>query len=230
EIGIGGLSIDLSSPSLAAALVAEATPDPGEAKRLREALNRKDAAGVARHGGRLAATLGVLLRESGEAGRALAALGALSLTGQAGADANRLADVVGRLRAWRADLSLTVDLIENRGFEYHTGLCFTIFARDVRGELGRGGRYVAGADFTAAAGESATGFTIYTDTILRALPAAPQPRAIFVAADEGLAARLRDEGWTTVAALGNCADIRAEARRLGCTHALIDDRIVELGA
>jgi ATP phosphoribosyltransferase regulatory subunit len=32
------------------------------------------------------------------------------------------------------------------------------------------------------------------------------------------AAELREQGWITVNALEPCADWRAEARRLGCTH------------
>ncbi|MCH9012541.1 MAG: ATP phosphoribosyltransferase regulatory subunit, partial [Proteobacteria bacterium] len=39
---------------------------------------------------------------------------------------------------------------------------------------------------------------------------------------------LRAEGWITLAGLEAGADAAAEARRLGCGHALIDDRIVAL--
>ena len=56
------------------------------------------------------------------------------------------------------------------------------------GELGRGGRYQAG---DPAAPEPATGFTLYTDTILRTLPAPPPRRRVLVplGADRGKPAR-----------------------------------------
>ena len=77
-------------------------------------------------------------------------------------------------------LQLTIDPVEMRGFEYHTGLCFTLFARGVRGELGRGGRYMAGDAYAAAGGEPATGFTLYIDTLIRALPAPAGARRLYV--------------------------------------------------
>jgi ATP phosphoribosyltransferase regulatory subunit len=230
DIGTPGLSVDLSSPTLAAAIVAAAGIAGDAARSLRNALDRKDAASVAAHGGEAAALLGALLRASGEPSRALETLRASALPPGAVADAQRLAAVVSTLRARRPDLELTVDLVENRGFEYHTGLCFTLFARGVRGELGRGGRYLAGGDFADQA-EPATGFTLYTDTILRALPARGPARRAFVPLDApaGTAERLRAEGWSTLAALEDGTDAAAEARRLGCSHVWIAGAIRALG-
>jgi ATP phosphoribosyltransferase regulatory subunit len=223
EIGTPGLSVDLSSPTLAASIIDSAALPAAQASQLRGALDRKDAASVARLGGAAAATLGTLLRESGDAARALQALDAIALPARAAEDARRLRDVVAALAVRRPALSLTVDLVENRGFEYHTGLCFTLFARGVRGELGRGGRYLAGGDFAGNAGEPATGFTLYTDTILRALPAAAPARLVFVPVDAPPTTgdALRADGWSTLAALEPAADPHAEARRLGCSHVWI---------
>jgi ATP phosphoribosyltransferase regulatory subunit len=110
-----------------------------------------------------------------------------------------------------------------RGFEYQTGVSFTIFARGVRGELGRGGRYrTGGAD---PVGEAATGFTLYTDTVLRALPGPlPTKRVLLpLGTDYAEAQALRALGWHTVAAMADLADLAAEARRLSCSHILTVD-------
>jgi ATP phosphoribosyltransferase regulatory subunit len=215
DIGARGLSVDLSSPTLVGAIIEGTGLAGDQAALLRNALDRKDAAAVATHGGEAAAMLGLLLRESGDAARALAALRTASLPPRATEDARRLEEVVATLGARRPDLAVTVDLVENRGFEYHTGLCFTLFARGVRGELGRGGRYLAGGDFAAGGGEAATGFTLYTDTILRALPAPAPARSVFVPMD--------------APALEAHDDTIAEARRLGCSHAWIAGKIHTLG-
>ncbi len=231
DIGARGLSVDLSSPTLVGAIIEGAGLSGDEAVRLRNALDRKDAAAVATHGGTAAAMLGLLLRESGDAARALTALRTADLPARATEDARRLEEVVATLRARRPDLAVTVDLVENRGFEYHTGLCFTLFARGVRGELGRGGRYLAGGDFAAGGGEAATGFTLYTDTILRALPAPVPARRVFVPMDAPASTgeALRVAGWATLAALALHDDTIAEARRLGCSHAWIAGTIHTLG-
>jgi ATP phosphoribosyltransferase regulatory subunit len=216
DIGARGLSVDLSSPTLVGAIIEGTGLAGDQAALLRNALDRKDAAAVATHGGEAAAMLG--LRTAG-------------LPPRATEDARRLEEVVATLGARRPDLAVTVDLVENRGFEYHTGLCFTLFARGVRGELGRGGRYLAGGDFAAGGGEAATGFTLYTDTILRALPAPAPARSVFVPMDAPASTgeALRAGGWATLAALEAHDDTIAEARRLGCSHAWIAGKIHTLG-
>ena len=123
---------------------------------------------------------------------------------------------------------MTLDPVEHRGFEYQTGASFTLFARGVRGELGRGGRYdVPGR---AGEGEFSTGFTLYMDSVLRALPRRSPRAKVFLPAgcDPERARALRAEGWVTLSDLAPAADARAEARRLGCTHVLVDERLVSL--
>lgn len=230
EVGVERLCVDLSSPTLAASIIDGAGLEAARAKQLREALDRKDAAAVARVGGPAATSLGLLLKESGEAARALAALDAVALPPRAAEDAGRLKAVVDVLRARNPALAVTVDLVENRGFEYHTGLCFTLFSRGVRGELGRGGRYLAGADFAGGEGEPATGFTLYTDTVLHALPAPEIRRLVYVplAAPAEIGASLRTQGWATLAGLTTDANDADQARHLGCTHIWRDGRVVAL--
>jgi ATP phosphoribosyltransferase regulatory subunit len=89
---------------------------------------------------------------------------------------------------------------------------FSLLGPKVRGDFGRGGRYIN------QAGEAATGFTLYLDTLLRALPSPPRPRRVFVplGTPPAEAARLRAEGWTTIQGVEPASDEAAEARRLGC--------------
>src|SRR5216684_3765607 len=150
---------------------------------------------------------------------------AYGITGErARLERERLGAVLDGLAATIPALKVTVDPVENRGFEYHTGISFTFFARvgpelGPLGELGRGGRYQAGAPDVP---EPATGFTLYTDTVLRTLPAPPPRRRMLVPpdTDPARARTLRAEGWITVAALLPAADWRKEARRLDCGHVL----------
>jgi ATP phosphoribosyltransferase regulatory subunit len=113
--------------------------------------------------------------------------------------------------------------VENRGFEYHTGVGFTIFCRHCAGEIGRGGRY-------SAHGEPAVGATLFMDTLLELLPESAPARRVYLpfGADRALAARLRDEGWVTIEGLAASKDDAAEAKRLRCSHVLAHGRIEEI--
>ncbi len=232
-LGVPHVTVDVTMPTLVPA-VADAYAIAGpQAAALRSALDHKDAAAVAAAAGAAAGVIGRLLAAAGPAEAALAALDRLDLPPRARAERMRLGAVLDGLRDAAPDLTVTVDPVENRGFEYHTGISFTFFAGGAAasgssGELGRGGRYQAG---DPAAPEPATGFTLYTDTILRTLPDAPPPRRLFLplGAARAHAARFRDKGWITVAALEPAADWRSEARRLGCTHVFEDGEPRALG-
>jgi ATP phosphoribosyltransferase regulatory subunit len=225
-VGAPFLSVDLTLPTLVPA-IAEAYGIEGErALALRDALDHKDVAAVAKLAGEAGDLLARLVAAAGAAGRTRAALDRLDLPERARRERDRLGAVLDGLRGAVPGLKVTVDPVENRGFEYHTGISFAFFARVDRdlgplGELGRGGRYLAG---DPAAPEPATGFTLYTDTIFRTLPPPPPGRRVLVPldADRGRARALRAEGWTTVAALLPAADWPAEAGRLGCSHVLQD--------
>ena len=103
-----------------------------------------------------------------------------------------------------------------------------LFALGARGELGRGGRYLAGGARLPNGAEPATGFTLFMDTVLRALPVARAPERVFVpvGAGMGVIAKLQAEGWITVAGLDPVKDAAAEARRLGCTHVFNDGAVI----
>lgn len=221
SLGVKKLTVDLSSPRLAPAVIAAARLDAEAARRVREALDRKDQSAVRRSGGDAGKTLVELLKATGPADVALKHLRQIQLPADAAAEAQRLADVVALIRAAAPDLSVTVDPVEIRGFEYHTGLCFTLFARRVRGELGRGGRYLAGESLVPGNGEPATGFTLYMDSVMRALPAGESGARLFLpfGTPPAEAHKWREDGWVTVAGLEPGA-AAAEAKRLGCTHVL----------
>ena len=214
EIGIANLSIDLTMPTFVPAVCAQLGLGVEDSARARETLDRKDGVALKELDGQAAGLLSEVLAAAGPADDALGRLAPIALTGEASRQRDDLNELVGLIRTARPDLTLTVDPGEYRGFEYQTGVSFTLFARDVRGELGRGGRY------RIENGEPATGVTVYLDTVMRALDV-PKPAACgFIphgcAAEVGR--RLRAEGWRTISGLVAVPDDVQEARRLGCSH------------
>jgi len=225
-VGLTRVSFDLTLPMLVPTLLDDAGIAGAQRSSLARALDRKDAASVARHGGALAPVLTELLLAAGPADRALAALQAARLPNSAGALAERLTAAVAAIRARTPGLRLTVDPVEFRGFRYETGVSVTIYAPGRHEELGRGGRYLCGET------EPATGLTLLPDAVLRAAPPRQSRARVYVplGAAQDAAARLRAEGYATVAALDAVADEAAEAHRLGCSHVLRNGQAVALAA
>ncbi|HQT46243.1 MAG: ATP phosphoribosyltransferase regulatory subunit [Acidocella sp. 20-63-7] len=221
-IGLTSVSVDLTVPRLVLHLLENT--DPAVHSNLARALDRKDAAAIAEHGGPIAGMLQQLLEASGRAERAIPALLAIALPEAARIQALRLAETVAAILRHRPNLPLTVDPVEFRGYQYHTGICMTLFAPGRQAELGRGGRYLCGDT------EPATGITLYPDTIVQAAPdRALRPRLYlpFGTAPE-TAAACRAKNFATVAGLTLTAAPREEASRLGCSHVYLDGAIAPL--
>lgn len=233
NLGVVGFSVDLAMPTLVPSVCKSFGIDQVTEGNLRQALERKDAAGVTQLtsdlGEEAAAILSSMLAAAGPAERTLSVLEGLDLSGEAAHLRTTLKMVSEQLTAQAPNLKVTIDPVENRGFEYHSGVTYTFFARDVRGEIGSGGRYMAE---NSTGGESATGFTLFMDTVLRALPAAELPERLYLPAGTADAdgERLRAEGWVTVRGLSSCDDDVCEARRIGCGHLFEGGQVRAIGS
>jgi ATP phosphoribosyltransferase regulatory subunit len=221
-IGVARLSVDLTVPRLVPGVFARHALSGEEAAAVRAALDHKDPAAVAVLAGPATGVLTALLAATGPVDEALDRLAAIDLPAEAAGERARVEEIVGLVRAAAPDITLTLDPVEHRGFEYHTGIGFTVFAAGLSGELAGGGRYRARNGGGDEDGERATGVTLYLDTILGTLSPATKTRRILLPVDTAVAraAALRDEGWVTVMALGAVADARAEAVRMRCSHVL----------
>ncbi len=129
-----------------------------------------------------------LMMLNGRAGSIKSKISALDLPARARQEMDRLLDVAEQLRGaldvyGMQDVSITLDPLEHRGLEYHTGVSFSIFASGARGEIGSGGRYnIAGVN---GAPETATGFTLYMDNILKVTSIVPPDRLKILPHDAG---------------------------------------------
>lgn len=229
--GIDEPTIDINSPALVGHVLAGLDLDADAIADLRESLDRKDLGAtqdILRRQGvafsENAKALCALIESVGPADEVIKELKAIDLPADARAEVDRLADVLEGVRKAMPNLSLTMDPVEYRGFEYQTGVSFTVFAEGVRGELARGGRYIT------EAGESATGVSLYMDSVMRALAAPESESRLYLPAGTPhvTAQSFRKQGWVTVAGLDHVADVEAEAKRLGCSHHLTNETPVAI--
>jgi len=221
-VGLRNISFDLTVPRLALTLL-EMYP-ASQQTPLAAALDRKDAAMVATLAGPRTEVFLALLAATGLAAETIPALLAVELPPGARAQAVRMAEITGALASRAPGLMVTIDPVEFRGYQYHTGLCMTVFDAATGAELGRGGRYLCGDT------EPATGITLYPDTIVTVAPAPALRPRLYVpfGAKPADAAAARAKNFATVAGLAQVADDAAEAARLGCTHWLDNGQATEL--
>ena len=211
--GATGLSVDFTLPDLVDTLARDTYPlDPARIEPVRRELDTKDAGGLVSAGG------GDYLPLIHAAGPFADAVKRLRGLAAGGALATRLDGLEAIADAIGTRARLTLDPTERHGFEYQSWFGFTLYAEGARRSLGRGGTYrIGGTD------EAATGFSLYLDSLLEALPDAEPRDLVFLPLehDPAAAARLRAEGWRTVAALADTDDAAA----LGCTHRLVDGEV-----
>jgi ATP phosphoribosyltransferase regulatory subunit len=210
--GVREITIDLTLPDLVETLAAGPLPLPiGQIDAVRATLDAKDAGGLASLG---AEAYLPFITAAGPLDAALA-----KLHGVPGADAlaTRLDGISAIAAAFRDRVTFTLDPTERHGFEYQSWFGFSLFGEGLSGEVGRGGSYtIVHAD---GAEESAIGFSLFIDPLVDAGLGQEPRRRIFLPlgtnATDG--AKLRGEGWTTIAALSDTD----EAAGLGCTHRLV---------
>ncbi|NWG29993.1 MAG: ATP phosphoribosyltransferase regulatory subunit [Rhodocyclaceae bacterium] len=127
-----------------------------------------------------------------------------------------------RLAVELADLPLSFDLADLRGYHYHNGVVFAAYCADSPAAVALGGRYDAiGARFGRA--RPATGFSLDLRTLMRLAQPKPMPGAILAPwPEDGQAQaeieRLRAQGEIVVAALPGHAGSWREA---GCDRRLV---------
>ncbi len=123
------------------------------------------------------------------------------------------------------NIAITVDPLETNGFEYQSFPCFTLFSKGIRGELGRGGVYTSQFGDHA---EKACGFTLYMDSVLRALPQGVPAKSILVAdsADWKDVKNLQSKGWNVVRAPGGVDE--KHGKNSGASHIFKNGKVKEL--
>ena len=122
---------------------------------------------------------------------------------------------------------ITIDFAEIDNKNYHDGIKFTFFAKDVRGEIASGGRYKIKRNTTE---ESAVGFTCFMDTVLRASSFENSKKKILIPfeTDDSIRIKLRKEKYIIYSLLGDNSDIRLFAKNNLCTHIYENNKIKKL--
>lgn len=241
EIGVKGICIDLNIPQLASLILHEQiVSGQVDLQIVKGLLEAKAPEIVSYLKGNGASTQAEIIKNlidaAGEADSAILKLQSIEFSGEAASIINRLIEVVNIVKSKKANLTITVDVVENVGLGYHKGITFNLYAKGSSLIIGRGGRYITGTlnadkNKEETGGEDAVGATLFLDSIMPMLSMPQDSMRVLVAenANQTKAEQLRKEGIITINAMEiESKDIKLEAKRMKCSHVLLEDELLSV--
>ena len=122
---------------------------------------------------------------------------------------------------------IVLDFTEIDNKNYHDGLKFTFFAKNVRGEVASGGRYKIKTNLNE---DSAVGFTCFMDTVLRASSFENTSKKILIPfnIDENIKNNLIKKNYIICSFFGDISDIGLFAKKYLCTHFYENNKIKKI--
>jgi len=120
-----------------------------------------------------------------------------------------------------------LDFTEFNKKNYHDGIKFTFFAKNVRGEIASGGRYKIKNKLSE---ESAVGFTCFMDTVLRASSFENNSKKILVpfGIKYNIKKNLIKKNFIVFSFFGDISDINKSAKKYFCSHIYKNKRIIKI--
>ena len=117
------------------------------------------------------------------------------------------------------------DLQKNKN--YHKGIKFTFFSKDLRGEIAGGGRYSLkyGKNY-----ETAIGYTCYMDTILRSSSIKNTNKKILIPfnTNNKIRQKLINKGFNLFKSFEDNSDMKKESKKFGIKYYLLNNVVKKI--
>ncbi|PPR77253.1 MAG: ATP phosphoribosyltransferase regulatory subunit [Alphaproteobacteria bacterium MarineAlpha2_Bin1] len=223
QVGVPKISIDLTLPTFIDNIFEDLDFSEKDKIIIRDFLDKKDLASLKKlELSKETDIFEVVLNSIGPVENALNTLNSLKLNSKAKDLIFYINNVYEGIKKLLPDVSITIDLSEYNGFEYHTGIGFTLFSPLAKFELGKGGRYLTSSK------EDAVGFSIYLDSLIKiaVFNIESNSNRILLPAETTFqeAKELRDAGWLTVKLFKKTKSILIEAKNLRCSYVYFDKK------
>lgn len=219
------LSADFSLPLLLPIILGDLATDT----RITRAIAQKNLAPVRNLAGDKASVIDALMQSAGPAEEVLKCLKKLSLPKAALPQIEYLEAVLAALKKAVPGLKLTIDVLENHGFDYHAGISFVLYTASGGGiELARGGRYYTSLKTKKKGGTGdAVGCTIAVDSLLSSVPRFKARKRVLLPLNVSEEQRnmLITEKYIAIQSLEETASLKLEAKRLNCSYYLENGNI-----
>lgn len=226
---ITDISIDITCPPLAGELIADIHLSPAERDILFEAFNEKNVAQIKEFKDKLGdktEKLMALLTHIGIADKAFATLKSFDFTGEAARQIKEIEILIQNLSAQFPNIQITFDALENRGFNYYSGVAYNIYDKKNAISLARGGRYRLPQN-----DEPASGLSFYTHNLRKVASNPTNAKRIYLPFDapEAVAKDFRAKGWITIRAFEFAQNPEQEAIAQNCDYRWENDILREIG-
>ena len=211
SINISPITVDLNLPLLRDHLLINIPIALKE--EVNEAIDRKDKNSLKKLRINDYELIAKFMDAAGDYDHSFRILSDLKLEGILAEARDYLLNVVKIIKENNSSVNISIDPLENRGFKYHTGLSFTFFSQNYKGEIAKGGRYQTMSD------ETATGCTIYTEKIYNTSHDLNDNKLVYIPyLNISVADRIIKKGYNIIFGSNSSVDIDQEATEMGCKY------------
>ena len=211
SINISPITVDLNLPLLRDHLLINIPIALKE--EVNEAIDRKDKNSLKKLRINDYELIAKFMDAAGDYDHSFRILSVLKLDGILAKARDYLLNVVKIIKENNSSVNISIDPLENRGFKYHTGLSFTFFSQNYKGEIAKGGRYQTMSD------ETATGCTIYTEKIYNTSHDLNDNKLVYIPyLNISVADRIIKKGYNIIFGSNSSVDIDQEATEMGCKY------------
>ena len=211
SINISPITVDLNLPLLRDHLLINIPIALKE--EVNEAIDRKDKNSLKKLRINNYELIAKFMDAAGDYDHSFRILSVLKLDGILAEARDYLLNVVKIIKENNSSVNISIDPLENRGFKYHTGLSFTFFSQNYKGEIAKGGRYQTMSD------ETATGCTIYTEKIYNTSHDLNDNKLVYIPyLNISVADRIIKKGYNIIFGSNSSVDIDQEATEMGCKY------------
>jgi len=227
KIGIKNITIELTSKIFLDEIFAKIT-ETNSLKKLKTFINQKDIKNsltlIKNKKDRL--LFEILFNLTGNFNNLIKKINKLSVSNILKKEIENIKKITKNINLQTKD-QIIFDFIELDNKNYHDGIKFTFFAKNVRGEIANGGRYKINNDKKE---ESAVGFTCFMDTVLRASSFENMSKKILIPfkTKETIKNNLIKKNYIIFSFFGDNSDIRLFAKKYLCTHIYENNKIKKI--
>tara|TARA_Y100001970_G_scaffold291021_1_gene426735 strand:+ start:7154 stop:8356 length:1203 start_codon:yes stop_codon:yes gene_type:complete len=226
EINLSNLIIDITMPNLTNLILENAKLSEQEIKSAVSYLKVKNISRIEKipNCGKL---LSRIADAAGENERALNNLYKIKLPPKAKKLIKEISLICAKIKKLHPNVNITIDPIENRGFNYYSGIGFAIFSSNIKRELGFGGEYNIELNGKK---ETGMGLSILFDGLLRATHFKDEQKRILIPYkhDSNSLPKLRKNGWITIVSHNKKANIIKEAKQYKCSYILKGNEVKKI--
>ena len=211
SINISPITVDLNLPLLRDHLLINIPIALKE--EVNEAIDRKDKNSLKKLRINDYELIAKFMDAAGDYDHSFRILSVLKLDGILAEARDYLLNVVKIIKENNSSVNISIDPLENRGFKYHTGLSFTFFSQNYKGEIAKGGRYQTMSD------ETATGCTIYTEKIYNTSYDLNDNKLVYIPyLNMSVADGIIKKGYNIIFGSNSNVDVDQEATQMGCKY------------